>query len=117
MTGNWSVTGATVTTGGAPATDAAVTGATSITAKTPAGTLGPPDVVVVETDAGTTTLAGLLALSGFASLCRGGRSAGSGLCSAVRRRPRPKFTEVRPDPPGAAGKRAGACLARAAEED
>ncbi len=95
ITGNWFVTGATVTIGGAPATDVAVLGATSITAKTPAGTEGPRDVVVANADAGTTTLAGgftyraetnnvptlsewslaalagLLALSGFACLRRG----------------------------------------------
>ena len=49
--------GATVTIGGALATDLTVT-PTSITAKTPAGTAGAQDVVVTNTDTGTATLTG-----------------------------------------------------------
>ncbi len=73
MAGNWFVTGATVTTGGAPSTD----------------------VGGLDTDAWTTTLAG-----GFTY-----ETETNGV-------PTPGTDASAP-----AGKRAGACLARAAEED
>ena len=86
ITGTWFGAAATVTIGGAPATDVVFLDATSLTAKTPAGAEGPRDVVVANTQDATGTLAagftyeawlndvptlsqlGLAALSGFLAL-------------------------------------------------
>jgi hypothetical protein len=58
ITGTEFMTGATVTVGGAPATDIVVASSTSITAVTPPGTAGAQDVVVTNTDGGTVTSTG-----------------------------------------------------------
>ncbi|WP_435005355.1 DUF4214 domain-containing protein [Tundrisphaera lichenicola] len=58
ITGTSFVDGATVTVGGATATNVVVVSATSITATTPAGTVGAADVVVTNPDTSTTTDAG-----------------------------------------------------------
>ena len=55
ITGTGFVDGATVTVGGATATNIVVVSATSITATTPAGTVGAADLVVTNPDTSTTT--------------------------------------------------------------
>ncbi|MHB1561996.1 MAG: DUF4214 domain-containing protein, partial [Isosphaeraceae bacterium] len=55
ITGTGFVSGATVTVGGAAATNIVVVNATSITATTPAGTVGAADIVVTNPDTTTTT--------------------------------------------------------------
>jgi hypothetical protein len=57
LTGANFATGATVTIGGAPATGVVVASAATITATTPAGTLGAQDVVVANVDFQSATLA------------------------------------------------------------
>jgi len=52
------LTGATATIGGSAATNVSVFGDDTISAKTPAGTAGPADVVVTNLDGTTSTLAG-----------------------------------------------------------
>ncbi len=58
ITGTGFVSGATVTVGGASATNVVVVSATSITATTPAGTVGAADLVVTNPDTSTITDAG-----------------------------------------------------------
>ena len=58
ITGTGFVSGATVTVGGAAATNVVVVSATSITATTPAGTIGGADLVLTNPDTTTTTDAG-----------------------------------------------------------
>ena len=58
ITGTGFVAGATVTVGGATATNVVVVSATSITATTPAGTVGAADVVVTNPDTTSATDAG-----------------------------------------------------------
>ncbi len=55
ITGTGFLSGATVTVGGAAATNVVVVSATSITATTPAGTIGAADLVVTNPDTTTTT--------------------------------------------------------------
>ncbi len=55
ITGTGFMTGAGVTVGGNAATSVVVSSSTSITATTPAGTVGPQDVVVTNTDTGAAT--------------------------------------------------------------
>ena len=57
ISGSGFIAGSTVTIGGASATSVVVNNSTSISAVTPAGTAGPADVVVTNTN-GTDTLAG-----------------------------------------------------------
>ena len=58
ITGTGFANGAAVKVGGTSATSVVVVNSTSITATTPAGTAGPQDVVVTNTDAGTVTSTG-----------------------------------------------------------
>jgi hypothetical protein len=58
ITGTQFASGAAVTVGGAAATNVIVVSSTEITATTPAGTVGPADVVVANGDGGSATDAG-----------------------------------------------------------
>jgi Concanavalin A-like lectin/glucanases superfamily/IPT/TIG domain len=60
ITGDHFQAGATVLVDGAPATNVVVNGPTSITATTPAGSLGPADVTVTNPDTLAGTLAGAI---------------------------------------------------------